>query len=403
MKNRMWVAWRIETCFKFGAWMDAFRDEVRGWLEANCPVAMRQPVPDGYDGVWGGRKSPPLEPDERLWLDRMSARGWTAPTWPREYGGGGLDAAQATVLREELRRLGCRPALKSLGLWMLGPVLLKYGTEEQKRAHLPAIARGETRWCQGYSEPEAGSDLASLRTRAVLDGEGYVVDGRKIWTSHAHLADWMFCLVRTDPEAPKHRGITFLLVDMSSPGIGVRPITLISGASPFCETTFEGVRVPAANVVGRAGEGWEVAKAVLEHERALISSMRDERSAAGEPVEDVARAYGALQDPVLRDRIAQLDVDLLASRLTVARAGQGGPVTSMLKLYGTEVSKRRYELLVSAMGYRGLGWSGEPFTAPELDRTRSWLRSRASSIEGGSSEIQLNIIAKRVLGLPDGA
>jgi acyl-CoA dehydrogenase len=331
----------------------------------------------------------------------MSAKGWTAPTWPREYGGGGLDDAQAAVLREEMRRLGCRPPLKSLGLWMLGPVLLKYGTAEQKRVHLPAIARGETRWCQGYSEPEAGSDLASLRTQAVLDGSDYVVDGRKIWTSHAQLADWMFCLVRTDLDAPKHRGITFLLVDMTSPGISVRPITLISGASPFCETTFEGVRVPVANVVGRPGEGWEVAKAVLEHERALISTVRDERAAAGDAVEDVARAYGALEDPVLRDRIAQLGIDLLASRLTVQRAGGAGPVTSMLKLYGTEVSKRRYELLVSAMGYRGLGWSGASFDARELDRTRTWLRSRASSIEGGTSEIQLNIIAKRVLGLPD--
>jgi alkylation response protein AidB-like acyl-CoA dehydrogenase len=211
----------------------------------------------------------------------------------------------------------------------------------------------------------------------------------------------MFCLVRTDPDASKHGGITFLLVDMTTPGIGVRPITLISGASPFCETTFDRVRVPVDNVVGLPGAGWEVAKAVLEHERALISSMRDERSAAGEPVEEIARAYGSLEDPVLRDRIAQLGIDVLASRLTVRRAGRSGAVTSMLKLYGTEVSKRRYELMVSAMGYRGLGWSGPSFEPKELDRTRAWLRSRASSIEGGTSEIQLNIIAKRVLGLPD--
>ena len=191
------------------------------------------------------------------------------------------------------------------------------------------------------------------------------------------------------------------LIDMTTPGIAVRPILLISGASPFCETTFEGVRVPAGNVVGRPGGGWEVAKAVLEHERAAISAVRDNRSTAGDAVEDVARAYGAFEDPVMRDRVAQLGIDLLASGLTIRRAARAGAVTSMLKLYGTELSKRRYELLVSVMGYRGLGWSGDAFDAQELNRTRAWLRSRASSIEGGTSEIQLNIIAKRVLGLPD--
>jgi alkylation response protein AidB-like acyl-CoA dehydrogenase len=388
--------------------LEGFRQDARRWLQQSCPVSMRGPPPDGDDGVWGGKKSPPLEPDARAWLDRMAERGWTAPTWPREYGGGGLTADQARVLREEMRALGCRAPLKSLGLWMLGPVLLRYGTEEQKREHLPPVVRGETRWCQGYSEPEAGSDLASLRTRAVLDGAEYVVDGRKIWTSHAHLADWMFCLVRSAPEAPKHQGISFLLVDMSTPGISVRPIPLISGASPFCETLFEGVRVPARNVVGRPEQGWEVAKAVLEHERALISEMRDERSSEGEALEDVARASGALADPVLRDRVTQVNLDLLANRLTVRRAlegiqarGRPGPETSLLKLCGTEASKRRYEVLVALMGYQGLGWSGEGFDARELQRTRGWLRSRASSIEGGSSEIQLNIIAKRVLGLPD--
>ncbi len=218
----------------------------------------------------------------------------------------------------------------------------------------------------------------------------------------------MFCLVRTDPVAPKHRGISFLLIDMATPGIRVRPIRLISGASPFCETTFDEVRVPAHNLVGRPGHGWEVAKAVLEYERALISEARDERSLGGDALEDVARAYGVLDDPALRDRITQMNMDLLANRLTVARAreaaqlrGSPGPETSMLKLYGTEVSKRRHELMVAIAGYRGLGASSEGFTAEELSLTVAWLRSRASSIEGGSSEIQLNIIAKRVLGLPD--
>jgi alkylation response protein AidB-like acyl-CoA dehydrogenase len=385
-----------------------FRDATRRWLEENCPASMRTPPAEGDDGVWGGTKSPPADPDARLWLERMAARGWTAPTWPREYGGGGLSAQEAGILREEMRRMGCRPALKSLGIWMLGPALLEYASEEQKREHLPRIARGEVRWCQGYSEPEAGSDLAGLRTRAVLDGDHYVVDGRKIWTSHAHLADWMFCLVRTDPQAPKHQGITFLLIDMRTPGITVRPILLISGSSPFCETLFEGVRVPARNVVGQPNRGWDVAKAVLQHERALISEMRDTRTAEGGALDELGRAYGALDDPLLRDRVAQVEVDLLAYRLTMKRArestgagGSPGPETSMLKLYGTEVSKRRYELMISLMGFRGLGWSGDGFDPAEIDRTRQWLRSRASSIEGGTSEVQLNIIAKRVLGLPD--
>ncbi len=384
-----------------------FRDTVRDWLEQNCPASMRTPLADAEDGVWGGTKSPPIDPEARLWLERMAERGWTAPTWPRAYGGGGLTEEQTRTLREEMRRLGCRPPLKSLGLWMLGSALLVHGTEEQKRAHLPRIARGEVRWCQGYSEPEAGSDLASLRTRAVLDGDAYVVNGRKIWTSHADLADWIFCLVRTDPEAPKHQGISFLLIDMRTPGISVRPILLLSGASPFCETTFEDVRVPSHNLVGNPNMGWEVAKAVLAHERALISESRDERAGDGETLEGIARSFGLLDDPLVRDEITRLNIDLLASRLTVQRAreaahlhGAPGPETSMLKLYGTEVSKRRYELIVAMAGYQGLG-CGEGFSPEEVARTRAWLRSRASSIEGGSSEIQLNIIAKRVLGLPD--
>ncbi len=388
--------------------LDDFREATRRWLEEHCPPSMRTPPGDGDDGVWGGKTSAPLDPAARAWLDAMASRGWTAPTWPRAYGGGGLTQDEAGVLREELRRLGCRPPIKSLGIWMLGPALLKFASEELKLEHIPKIVRGDIRWCQGYSEPDAGSDLAGLRLRAVLDGDHYVLDGRKIWTSHANLSDWMFCLVRTDPEAPKHAGISFLLVDMTTPGIEVRPIPLISGASPFCETLFENVRVPARNLVGEPNRGWEVAKVVLEHERALISEMRDARSSEGEALEETARRYGALEDPLLRDRVTGVNIDLLASRLTVRRAletaqvrGTPGPETSMLKLSGTEISKRRFELLGALMGYQGLGWSGDSFTTKELDTTRAWLRSRASSIEGGTSEIQLNIIAKRVLGLPD--
>jgi len=393
--------------------LDTFRSEVRGWLEESCPPSMRTPAVEA-DDVWGGRKPWFPNDDARLWLERAAARGYTVPTWPREYGGAGLGPDQARVLAEELRRLGCRVPLKSFGIWMLGPVLLDHGTEAQKRQHLPAIARGETRWCQGYSEPGAGSDLASLQTRAVRDGDCYVVSGQKTWTSHADKADWMFCLVRTDPAAPKHEGISFLLIDMATPGISVRPIPLISGASPFCETFFDDVRVPLENRIGREGGGWKIAKELLEHERGAISALRDAATSEEESLEALARRYvgvdaeGRLADAILRDRVTQANMDFLCNKLTLARsaaavrAGRAaGPETSIFKLYATELNKRRRELKVLIQGFQGLGWEGDDFSPDELRHTREWLRSRANSIEGGSSEIQLNIIAKRVLGLPD--
>jgi alkylation response protein AidB-like acyl-CoA dehydrogenase len=394
--------------------LETFRREVRAWLEASCPPAMRTPQRGDIDDVWGGRRATWQHPDQKVWLERMASRGWTAPTWPKEYGGGGLSPAEARVLEQELRALGCRIALRSFGLWMLGPVLLQFGNEAQKKEHLPRIIRGEVRWCQGYSEPAAGSDLASLQTRAVLseDGTTYTVNGQKVWTSHADKADWMFCLVRTDPEAKKQEGISFLLIDMQSPGISVRPIQLISGSSPFCETFFDDVKVPAGNLVGKRGGGWTIAKALLEHERELISQMRERAAAIEEPLESLAKRYVGEDlkalDPALRDRITQANMDDLCSKLTLRRSAEAakagrapGPETSMFKLYGTELSKRRREIKIGILGFAGLGWSGDDFAADELAITRDWLRSRASSIEGGSSEIQLNIIAKRVLGLPD--
>ena len=388
-----------------------FRAETRAWLIANCPPAMRTPMTED-DEVWGGRNAVFAHPDQKVWLERMAARGWTAPAWPREYGGGDLSPEQALVLADEMRSLGCRRPLKSFGVWMLGPVLLEFADEEQKREHLPAILRGEIRWCQGYSEPGAGSDLAGLSARAELDGDDYVVSGHKIWTSYADRSDWMFCLVRTDPSVPKHAGISFLLIDMASPGVTVRPIRLISGNSPFCEAFFDEVRVPQKNLIGRAGGGWTIAKRLLQHERSLISEMRDNYPDE-ETLETVARRYlgppqGPLAEGALRDRIAQANMDFYCNKITLRRAseaaetGRGpGPESSMFKLYGTELNKRRRELMVEILGYQGLGWEGEGFSAGELARTRTWLRSRANSIEGGTSEIQLNIIAKRVLGLPD--
>jgi alkylation response protein AidB-like acyl-CoA dehydrogenase len=384
-----------------------FRSTTRAWLQENCPPSLRKPFAGEHEWVWGGRKPRFPSEDARVWLGRMVERGWTAPAWAREYGGGGLDRAQTAILDEEMRSLGCRWPLQSFGLWMLGPVLLEFGTEEQRREYLPPIARGQIRWCQGYSEPGAGSDLASLATRAVRDGDHYVVDGAKIWTSHADESDWMFCLVRTGPQ--KHEGISFILIDMTTPGVSTQPIKLISGASPFCQTFFDNVRVPVRNLVGAEGQGWTVAKALLKHERALIARARAENAAEEEPLETAARRYvgerdGRIADAVLRDRIAQANLDALCFRSLLRRTtGNPGPESSILKLYGTEASKRRKELRVAISGYSGIGWEGGPFTVEELRSVRDWLRSRASSIEGGTSEIQLNIIARRVLGLGEGA
>jgi alkylation response protein AidB-like acyl-CoA dehydrogenase len=398
---------------------DVFRREIRAWILASCPASMRTPIAGDHEEVWGGRRGVFPSEDARIWLARMAAKGFCAPTWPVAYGGAGLSPAEAAVLDAELREAGCRPPLRSLGLWMLGPVLLRYGSEAQKREHLPRIARGEIRWCQGYSEPGAGSDLAGLSTRAERRGDVFVVNGQKTWTSHADKADWMFCLVRVDPSLPKHEGIGFLLIDMTSPGVRVRPIRLISGASPFCETFFDEVEVPAENLVGAPGQGWTIAKALLEHERASIGKLRSTAFAAEEPLQDLARRTlgdegGRLPDPVLRDRITQANLDQLAYQLTSQRAAEAakagrppGPESSVLKLYGMELNKRRKELRVVVTGFSGLGdvlhEGGAPpgFTPEEITLTRDWLRSRANSIEGGTTEIQLNIIAKRILGLPD--
>jgi len=392
--------------------LEAFRAQARAWLEANCPPSMRTPITE-EETVWGGKRATYPNPESKLWLDRAASIGWTVPTWPKQYGGGGLSGAEARVLDEEMRRLECRPPLLSFGIWMLGPVLLEYGTEAQKQEHLPKIARGEIRWCQGYSEPEAGSDLAGLKTRAVLQGDHFLVNGHKVWTSYANYADWIFCLVRTDPTAKKHEGISFILIDMADPGVRTQPIRLISGASPFCETLIENVQVPANHLVGKLNDGWTIAKRLLEHERRMIAGTGERNRGDGRSLDELAKIYagerdGRIADPSLRDRIAQQAIDTRAFGLTVRRAAEEaksgaapGPASAMFKLYGTELNKRRLELVLACEGTQALGWEGEGFAPEELLATRQWLRSKANSIEGGTSEVQLNIIAKRVLGLPD--
>jgi acyl-CoA dehydrogenase len=388
--------------------LEAFRSEARAWLADNCPPQMREPIEDDEDRCWGGRDPHFKNDAQKQWLERMAAKGWTTPEWPAEYGGGGLSREQAKVLRSEMSRINARSPLDSFGIWMLGPALLKYGTEEQKKKFLPEIIRGEIRWCQGYSEPGAGSDLASLQTRAEDKGDHWIVNGQKVWTSYADKADWIFCLVRTDPAAKKHEGISFVLFDMAAPGVTTRPIVLISGKSPFCETFFDNVRVEKENLVGELNKGWDVAKYLLQHERAMIGGMGmlagprtlGQVAANSEGVEG-----GMLADPVLRADIARLDVDSIAFMLAMertgdlAKQGKANPAeASMLKYYGTELNKRRNELIMSAGGADALEWESERSQGGH--DARAWLRTKANSIEGGTSEVQLNIIAKRILNLP---
>jgi alkylation response protein AidB-like acyl-CoA dehydrogenase len=391
--------------------MESFRREVRSWLEQNCPASMRTPMPpDEFPG--GGRRAHYSNPESKVWLDRMAAKGWTVPSWPTAYGGAGLDKTANQVLQEELRRINARPALVGMGISMIGPALLEFGTPEQKAEHLPKIARGEIWWCQGYSEPNAGSDLASLRTSAVAHGDEYVINGSKIWTSGADHADWIFCLVRTDPAAPKHDGITFILFDINQPGVTVRPILLISGASPFCETFFDNARALKKNVVGEVNKGWTVAKRLLQYERTSIGGIGG-GTQQGARIEDLARHYvgdtnGRIADPPLRQRVIKHRMNDYSYALTMRRSMEEsssgrapGAASSMFKYYGTEQNIRKYELLLSIMGTQAVGWDGSAFSTDELTTTRAWLRSKANSIEGGTSEVQLNILAKRVLGLPD--
>ena len=391
-----------------------FRNEVRDWLEDNCPPSMRTLTPED-EVVWGGRREKFRNPDSKIWLDRMAARGWTAPRWPSEYGGGGLSFEEDRILQQELARIKARVPLNSFGIWMLGPALLEFADEQQKQEHLPPIVRGEIRWCQGYSEPGYGSDLAGLQTRAEDKGDHYLVNGSKIWTSYANHADWIFCLVRTAPDVPKHQGISFLLFDMESEGVSTSPIELISGSSPFCQTFFDNVRVPKRNLVGETDNGWTIAKRLLQHERNMVAGIGGNSAigVTGSKLEDVARTYvgkrdGRIGDPVIRSKVSGHRMNDRALQLTFARGGEeakagkaSGHLASMFKYYGTEQNKRKYELLMETMGAAATGWDGDGFSERERSYTRQWLRSKGNSIEGGTSEVQLNVIAKRVLGLPD--
>ena len=388
-----------------------FREETRMWLEKNCP--------DGAKGAGqvptGSTKIKIDNADTTLWLDRMIEKGWTVPTWPKEYGGASLSTEQYVVLIEEMRRIDARPPLGGMGSSMIGPTLLEYGTDGQKTEHLPRIAQAEVAWCQGYSEPGSGSDLASLSTRAVDSGDHFIINGQKIWTSGAQWADWMFCLVRTDPDAPKHNGISFVLLSMQQEGVTVKPIRLISGVSPFCETFFDDAVADKDNLVGELNKGWTVGKRLLQHERSGMASLVGAQSRdPGASLLEVAQNYigtdaeGKVADASIRQRLIDHEINNAAFSLTRKRTVQEaedgktpGPATSIFKMYGTELEQDKSSLMCELRGTQGIGWDDRNFNADELEWTRAWLGNRAASIYSGTNEIQRNIIAKRVLGLPD--
>lgn len=392
--------------------LEKFRLDTRAWLEQNCPDSQRGPVsPDTV--IWPGKKQTFPSKDAQLWFERMRDKGWTCPDFPKEYSGGGLNRAEEKILREEMSRLHCRPPLTDQGIAMLGPALLEFGDEQQKSKHIPKIVRGEIRWCQGYSEPGAGSDLASLQCKAEDKGDHFLVNGTKIWTSYGVESDWIFCLVRTHTDGAKQDGISFVLIDMESAGVKAEPIDLISGASEFAQVFFDDVKVPKENLVGELHKGWTVAKALLKHERKMMSELSKDMLGGNVSLPTMAKEYlpvgesGEINNPLYRDRIAQYEMNMRAIGLTAYRthqealAGKMDPnVPLIMKYLGTSEVQVKDELLVDLMGVQGLGWKDEQFNETELRASRELLFNKALTIAGGTNEIQLNIIAKRALNLP---
>jgi alkylation response protein AidB-like acyl-CoA dehydrogenase len=399
----------------FGATeLEAFRSEARTWLEANLPDSLRGHPEKVTEAMMEGRKP---TGDVEVWRQRMGEKGWGVPTWPKQYGGGGLTPAEARVLYEEMARIGAANPIGGMGVIMFGPTLLEYGTEAQLQEHIPSIARGEIRWCQGYSEPGSGSDLASLQTKAEDKGDHWLINGQKIWTSGAQYADMCFCLVRTDPKARKHEGISMLMIPMHQPGVEPRPIRLINDSSPFCETFFTDATAPKENIVGPLNGGWTVGKRLLQHERSGISGAGGgtaRPSMAGGPLGRMARTYvgleedGRLADADLRRRLTDHQMEaqafaLTGRRLALEDRSNRGPTaaSSILKNVGSKLRCDSAELALEIMGDQGLGWGGEDFTADEISIVRTWLGGKAGTIAGGSYEVQNNIISKRILGLPE--
>ena len=399
----------------FGATeLEAFRTEARDWLEANYPQSLRNDPAPLSAFLMAGAKA---EGDVELWRQRMGEKGWGVPTWPKQYGGGGLTPAEARVLNEEMGRIGAINPIGGMGVIMFGPTLLEYGTEAQIMEHIPKIARAEVRWCQGYSEPGSGSDLASLQTKAEDKGDHWLINGQKIWTSGAQYADMCFCLVRTDPKAKKHEGISMLMIPMHQEGVEPRPIRLINDSSPFCETFFTDAKAPKENLVGPLNAGWTVGKRLLQHERSGISGAGGgsaRPSMAGGALDEMATKYvgvdedGRLADADLRRRLTDHLMEarafaLTGRRLALEDRSNRGPTaaSSILKNVGSKVRVDSAELALEIMGHQGVGWGGDDFTDDEIAIVRTWLGGKAGTIAGGSYEVQNNIISKRILGLPE--
>ncbi len=372
----------------------AFRSAARTWLEANLPMALR------------GRTNRPPPAELMPWYRTLSGKGWIAPHWPKEYGGMGATLNEQIIMAEELARVGA-PQLPAQGLNHIGPILIEFGTAAQKAKHLPPIIAGEVIWAQGYSEPGAGSDLASLATRATLAGDRFTVQGQKIWTTWGHHSHWMFALVRTDPRAePRHAGISFLLLDLHSPGVTIRPIRTIAGDDEFSEVFFDNVAVPAENLVGKLNDGWRIANALLGHER-LGTSNPQFALIALERIKTMARATGVLADPGFRDRLAAASIGVTALLALFNHAVELtnlqrslGPDASIIKIYGTELLQSLNDLLLEAAGSDAAMANPVATNFGEVDVSTPFLQVRRATIYGGSSEIQRNIVARRVLNLP---
>lgn len=385
-----------------------FRKETRAWLEENCPVSMRGQTKDIAELYWGGRNSDFTSEDQKIWFKRMHDKGWIVPYWDKKYGGGGLSPLENKILAEEMTRLRCKQPLFSFGISMLGPALLKFATEEQKGHYLKDIVDAKIRWCQGYSEPNAGSDLAGLQMKAVDKGDHFLINGSKIWTSYGDNADWIFCLVRTNTEVKKQEGISFLLIDMNSEGVEARPIQLISGKSAFTETFFDDVKVPKENLVGELNNGWTIAKYLLTHERQMIGGIgeADQKFSARDVVLDAVGLHnGVLNDSILRTELVTYEMNLAIYDMTIERAideakagNNSGAASSLFKYFGTELNVQAMEIIMTAGGMDELAIEGEATNNGFI--AKRFLRSKGNTIEGGTSEIQLNIISKNVLGLP---
>ena len=383
--------------------IDAFREDVRQFIDAKLPDELR--------GA-GNRSDLPGGP-LRKWVEALAERGWITPEWPKEYGGGGLDRKTAAAMKAEFKKVKA-PVVSSFGTSMLGPTLLEFGTEEQKQEFLPDISKHQIRWCQGFSEPGSGSDLASLQCRAVKEGDEYVITGQKIWTTGADKADWIFCLVRTDTEAKKHEGISFILFPMNQEGVEVAPLMLIDGTAHFSQVFFNEARAKAEHVIGPLNGGWTVAKRLLQHERGTDGEAEGGvGGAARETLLDLVKREvgledGAIADAAIRERLAAQEIDKRALGLTMRRAAEAGragqlerDISSIGKFRWADMIKNEQDIAIDALGTQGLGWEGDGFEKNQLDRTRKWLTTRSDSIWGGTNEIQKNVIAKRVLNLPE--